>query len=58
MLNEMKMEYETLISIYRKGKQICIFLKEGEAMDYENIVDVVVTPVECIYDVKDRADEW
>lgn len=33
---------ETLIYIQRNGKDICILLKEGEALTLENIVDVWV----------------
>jgi len=36
------MEYKTISTIERKGKAISFFLKEGEHLTYENIVDVAV----------------
>jgi hypothetical protein len=35
-------DVKTLISFERNGKQICIFLKNGESISLENIVDVFV----------------
>jgi hypothetical protein len=36
------MEYKTCVTIHKKGKSITFFLKEGENLSYENIVDVEV----------------
>lgn len=36
------MEYETIIQISKKEKTIIFFLKEGERLDLDNIVDVEV----------------
>ena len=36
------MDYKTVISIHRKGNLICFYLKEGEELRSDNIVDVVV----------------
>ena len=36
------MEYKTLIQISRKKKTIIFFLKEGEKLDLDNIVDVEI----------------
>jgi hypothetical protein len=36
------MEYKTIVTIHRKGKAISLFLKEGESLTYENIVDVQI----------------
>ena len=36
------MDYETIAIIHRKGKAIYFFLKEGQILSYENIVDVEI----------------
>lgn len=39
---EKLMQYQTVIFIQRQDKDICIFLKRGEHLSLENIVDVRV----------------
>lgn len=36
------MEYKTILQLSRKQKTIVFFLKEGEKLDLDNIVDVEV----------------
>lgn len=50
------MEYSNIITIVRKDKEIVIFLREGETLSLENIVDIETYPqyrsVECMGEYK------
>lgn len=37
------MKYKTIINFHRKNKNISLFLKEGESLSLENIIDVEIS---------------
>ena len=54
-------EYKTVAIIHRKGETISFFLKEGETLNAENIVDVHVdpqTPEKCEPEIIGSIDEY